>query len=62
MTYLSDTLPVYSGSTGWGYDSNTGSGYSGSLTGHSTTQTLISRGKNIDPDGKKNTFTYTVKY
>ena len=62
MTYLSDTITVYSGSTGWGYDKNIGGGYSSTITAHGTTQTIVSTPKAINTNGQRNTFTYRVKF
>ena len=62
LTYISDVISVYSGSTGWGYDKNIGSGYSSTITAHGTSQNIVSVVKNINPNGQKNTFTYRVKY
>lgn len=62
LTYISDIIPVFSWSTGWWYDKNIWSGYTGAITPHGTTQALISVPKNINTNGQKNTFTYRVKY
>jgi hypothetical protein len=62
MTYLSDTITVYSGSTGWWYDKNIWSGYSSTITAHGTTQTIVSVAKNINTNWQRNTFTYRIKY
>jgi hypothetical protein len=62
LTYLTDVIPVYSGSTGWWYDKNIWAGYSGSIIPHGTTQNIVSVVKNINTNGQKNTFTYRLKY
>lgn len=62
LTYITDVIPVYSGSTGWGYDKNTGSGYSSTITAHGTTQTIVSVAKAINTNGQRNTFVYRVKF
>jgi hypothetical protein len=62
LTYITDVIPVYSWSTGWWYDRDIWAGYSGSITPHDTTQTIISVAKNINPNGAKNTFVYRLKY
>lgn len=62
LLYSTEVIPVYSGSTGWGYDLWNGSAFSNALTAHGTSQTLATVVKNINTNGQKNTYTYRLKY
>lgn len=62
LTSGSDTITVYNGTNGWGYDQWNGSAYPGVLLAHGTTQTLATVAKNINTNGQQNTFTYRMKY
>lgn len=62
LTYISDVISVYSGSTGWGYSQWNGTSFPPTITPHGTSQSLASVAKNINSNGQKNTFVYRVKY
>lgn len=62
LTYITDIIPVYSGSTGWGYSQWNGASFPPTITPHGTSQSLASVAKNININGQKNTFMYRVKY
>jgi hypothetical protein len=48
LTYITDVIPVYSGSTGWGYSQWNGTSFPATITPHGTTQILASIAKNIN--------------
>lgn len=62
LTRVTDVIPVYDGTNGWGYTQWNGSLFPPTITAHGATQTLWSVLKNIDQNGNKNTFTYRIKY
>lgn len=62
LTHATDTIGVYDGSNGWGYDLWNGSSYAGLLLSHSTSQTIANTTKNINPNGLRDTFTYRIRY
>jgi hypothetical protein len=62
LTYDIDVIWVYNGISWWWYDADIGSGYSGTISPHGSSQNLISTAKNINQNGQKNTFIYRVKY
>ena len=62
LTKITDVIPVYNGTNGWGYTQWNGTLFPPTITAHGTTQTLANIAKNINTNGNKNTFTYRIKY